>query len=78
VTTEIAPRVPERERDPEPDRDQAHELGPDRPQYRVIPQADGGAWRGPTEAAWTTRILRGARPPKTSSGLPVEASDARR
>lgn len=54
--------------------DQAHETGAERPQYRVRPQDDGGAWQGPTEAAWTTRILRGARPPKPSTGIPREAS----
>ena len=60
--------------DTEPRADQAHEHGPDRPQYRVHPQDDGGIWRGPTEAAWTTRILRGARPPKPPTGLSGEAS----
>ena len=25
---------------------------------------DGGIWRGPTEAAWTTRLLHGAPPPR--------------
>ena len=58
----------------EPGGDQAHETGPERPQYRVHPQDDGGTWQGPTEAAWTTRILRGARPPKPSTGIPEEAS----
>jgi hypothetical protein len=72
MTTEIATRV--REREPEPDVDQAHDVGLDRPHYRVIPSDDGGIWRGPTEAAWTTRILRGARPPKQPTALPVEAS----
>jgi hypothetical protein len=60
--------------DIEPGSDQAHEQGAERPQYRVRPQDDGGAWQGPTEAAWTTRILRGARPPKPSTGIPREAS----
>lgn len=76
MTTEFATRVPERE--PEPDVDQAHEVGPDRPHYRVGPSDDGGIWRGPTEAAWTTRILRGARPPKPSAAVPVEVPDPRR
>ena len=54
--------------------DQAHEHGPDRPQYRVRPQEDGGTWRGPTEDAWTTRVLRGARPPRQATGKPGEVS----
>jgi hypothetical protein len=54
--------------------DQAHDRGSDRPHYRVRPQDDGGTWRGMTEAAWTTRILRGARPPRPSAGMPDEAS----
>ena len=58
----------------EPGSDQAHEQGPERPQYRIRPQDDGGTWRGPTEAAWTTRILHGARPPRQPAGLPGEAS----
>lgn len=53
---------------------QAHEQGPERPQYRVRQQDDGGTWRGPTEAAWTARILRGARAPSPSTGIPAEAS----
>ena len=54
--------------------DQAHEQSSDRPQYRVRPQEDGGAWRGPSEAAWTVRVLRGARPPRQPAGRPGEAS----
>jgi hypothetical protein len=54
--------------------DQAHQAGTLRPQYRVHPQHDGGLWRGPTEAAWMTRVLRGARPPGQSAGKPGEAS----
>ena len=79
MTPAIATRPNEREseQEPGPGIDQAHELGPERPQYRVKPQDDGGTWRGPTEAAWTTRILRGARPPKLPTGLPGEASDSR-
>ena len=41
-----------------------------RARYRVYPQVDGGAWQGPTDEAWATRILRGARPPRASTGLP--------
>ena len=55
-------------------RDQAHESGISRPHYRVHPQDDGGDWRGPTEAAWTTRVLRGTRAPRQPSGKPEEAS----
>ena len=55
-------------------RDQAHENDTERTHYRVHPQDDGGDWRGPTEAAWTTRVLRGARPPRVQSGKPEEAS----
>ena len=62
----------------EPGSDQAHASGPERPQYRIREQDDGGAWRGPSETAWTARILRGARPPKPSTGLPDEASATRR
>jgi hypothetical protein len=29
---------------------------------------DGGTWRGPTEAVWMTRLLRGASPPRGSTG----------
>jgi hypothetical protein len=29
---------------------------------------DGEIWRGPTDAAWTKRILRGAPPPRESTG----------
>lgn len=29
---------------------------------------DGGSWRGPTEAAWMTRLLHGAPPPRRSTG----------
>jgi hypothetical protein len=54
--------------------DQAHEGGTLRPQYRVHPQVDGGLWRGPTEAAWTTRVLRGARPPRQPAARPGDAS----
>jgi hypothetical protein len=50
--------------------DQAHEHPAERPQYRIRPQDDGGLWRGPTEAAWTTRILRGTRPPRPSPATP--------
>lgn len=70
-------RTGETETEVDPGIDQAHELGPERPQYRVKPQDDGGTWRGPTEAAWTTRILRGARPPKQPTGLSGEASEPR-
>jgi hypothetical protein len=56
------------------DGDQAHEAGALRPQYRVHPQVDGGLWRGPTEAAWMTRVLRGARPPRQPAGKSAEAS----
>jgi hypothetical protein len=52
--------------------DQAHEIAPERPAYRVHPSVDGGVWRGPTDAAWMTRLLRGARPPRVSSGMPTE------
>ena len=58
----------------EPGGDHAAERGPERPQYRVRPQDDGGTWRGPSEAAWTERILRGARPPRQPTGMPGEAS----
>jgi hypothetical protein len=79
VTPAIATRPSEstNETEPGPGNDQAHESGPERPQYRVKPQDDGGTWRGPTEAAWTTRILRGARPPKQPTGLSGEASEPR-
>jgi hypothetical protein len=50
--------------------DQAHERDAERPAYRVHPQGDGGTWRGPTDAAWVTRILRGARPPRASAAMP--------
>lgn len=30
---------------------------------------DGGAWRGASEAAWMTRILRGAPAPRESTGI---------
>jgi hypothetical protein len=59
----------------EPGSDQAHERVAERPQYRVRPQDDGGVWRGPTDAAWTTRILRGSRPPRPSAPTPAEAPD---
>jgi hypothetical protein len=48
--------------------DQAGEEPPGRARYRPGPQADGGAWRGPTDEAWTARILRGAPPPRASTG----------
>jgi hypothetical protein len=35
--------------------------------YAVRPQKDGGIWRGPTDADWMKRILRGASPPHDSS-----------
>jgi len=41
----------------------------ERARYVVEPQDDGGAWRGPTDAAWTARILHGARPPRASTGM---------
>ncbi len=43
-----------------------------RARYLVYPQDDGGAWQGPTDEAWAARILRGARPPRASTGLPHE------
>ena len=52
--------------------DQAHERPSRRPHYEVRPQDDGGTWRGPTDEAWTTRILRGARPPRASTGMPSD------
>jgi hypothetical protein len=52
--------------------DQAHERDAERPSYRVRPQDDGGTWRGPTYTAWMTRILRGARPPRASTGIPSD------
>ena len=55
-------------REIEPGNDQAHQRGSERPNYRVRPQDDGGTWRGLTEAAWTTRILRGAPPPRPAGG----------
>ena len=37
---------------------------------------DGEIWRGPTDAAWTKRILRGAAPPRESTrGEPQIAPD---
>jgi len=49
--------------------DQAHANGLQRPKrYEVRPLEDGGIWQGPTQAAWMTRILRGARPPRESTG----------
>jgi hypothetical protein len=56
--------------------DQAHEIALERPAYRVRPSDDGGTWRGPTEAAWMTRLLRGARPPRESPGMPTETLPA--
>jgi hypothetical protein len=57
----------------EPTTDQAHEIRSDRAHYDVHSQDDGGTWRGPTDAAWMTRILRGARPPRTSTGVSSSA-----
>ena len=37
------------------------------------PSNDGGLWRGPTDAAWLTRILHGAPPPRTSTGAAAPA-----
>jgi hypothetical protein len=58
----------------EPGTDHAHDPGAERLHYRVHPQDDGGDWQGPSEAAWTTRILRGARPPRQPTGMPGGAS----
>ena len=43
----------------------------------VHPSEDGGTWRGPTAAAWTTRLLRGAPAPRESTGNALEAPAAR-
>ena len=51
------------------ERNQASENRAQRARYVVEPQDDGGAWRGPTDAAWTARILHGARPPRASTGM---------
>lgn len=37
------------------------------------PSDDAGAWRGPTDAAWLTRILHGAPPPRTSTSAGASA-----
>jgi hypothetical protein len=34
---------------------------------------DGGIWRGPSDAAWMTRLLHGAPPPRPSAAMPSEA-----
>ena len=42
----------------------------DRPRPAAEPSLtshDAGLWRGPTDAAWLTRILHGAPPPRTST-----------
>ena len=54
------------------ERDRTLEDRSGRARYRVYPQDDGGAWQGPTDEAWATRILRGARPPRASTGMPHE------
>jgi len=41
----------------------------------VATAQDGGTWRGPSESAWTKRILRGARPPRESPGLSRDPRD---
>ena len=64
----IATQLDDSER--EPGTNHAHDPGSERRHYQVHPQGDGGDWRGPTEAAWTTRILRGARPPRQPTGMP--------
>ena len=35
---------------------------------------DGGIWRGPTQAEWTKRLLRGAPPPRKSTGSTLGSS----
>jgi len=55
--------------------EEAHENDPGRPRYVVPPETDGGAWQGPTEAAWTARILRGTPPPRQPTGLPGGSSE---
>ena len=55
---------------------QAHasaRVGRQRYQPEAARSEDGGAWRGPTEAAWMTRLLRGALPPRPSTGEPAPA-----
>ena len=34
---------------------------------------DGGIWGGPTEGAWTKRLLRGAPPPQESTRVGLGA-----
>lgn len=56
--------------------DQAHpnaRVGRQRYQPEAGRSEDGGAWRGPTDAAWMTRLLRGALPPRPSTGEPAPA-----
>ena len=45
--------------------------------YQVGPSHDGGIWQGPTEAVWMKRLLRGAPPPRASTGITPEARVAR-
>jgi hypothetical protein len=59
----------------DPRDDEADLNDPGRPRYVVPQETDGGVWRGPTEAAWTTRILRGTPPPRQPTGLPGGRSD---
>ncbi len=55
---------------------QAHasaRVGRQRYQPEASRSEDGGAWRGPTDADWMTRLLRGAPPPRASTGEPAPA-----
>jgi hypothetical protein len=41
--------------------------------YEAGRSQDGGIWRGPTKAAWMIRLLRGAAPPRESTGTTPDA-----
>jgi hypothetical protein len=49
---------------------QAHAGGlpPNRDRHEAGLTKDGGIWRGPSEAVWMKRLLRGAPPPQQSAG----------
>jgi hypothetical protein len=34
----------------------------------AVRSKDGGTWRGPSEAIWLKQLLRGAPPPRESTG----------
>ena len=54
--------------------DQGHASGRQQTRpYQVGSSRDGGTWQGPTEAAWMKRLLRGAPPPRASTGITPDA-----